>query len=324
MKIVERGVAAEVVDVDISDITQEKIDRIRNALLRTPIVVLKKQTTEAIHYARFIHSISANKKIDNWARCFWFEDGTNSPLNKAIGDFESIPYQNPYDTNKPYPVQRVNSSRENNGVFRGVFQGKRLDWHSNLNNVNHADGVAIQGYEHCEGTRTDFNNTVIAYNEMPQDLKDKLEDRWCQYEYVYSRWADITSMNQVFHMDSRHIIGQPGYTREYKFWLKQKNIGGTQGVYFFPYNNARIQNDIDRKLYKELKEYLYQSKFVYEHNWEVGDIVLSDQLLSQHKRPILNDEWDRVLEKRVLHRYTFMISQPHIPEWNSIDESLVP
>jgi len=320
MKFIERGVAKEVVDVDISDIAQPEIDRIRAVLLQTPIVVLKKQTTEALHYARFIHRLSANKRIENWERCYWYEDGTNSEHNSHT-QMSDIPYKNPLVHKGMYPVQRVNSSKEKSGAFRGVFQGKRLDWHCNLNNVNHADGVAIQGFEHCEGTRTDFNNTVLAYSKMPTDLKEKIQNRWCEYEYVYSKWADISSMTQMFLMSGRHdIMKLPGYDNKYKFWLKQKNIGGIEGVYFFPMNNARIQDDEDRKIFKELREYLYQPKFVYEHNWEVGDIVLSDQLLSQHKRPILSDEWEKVLEKRVLHRYTFMISQPKIPQWNNFDE----
>ena len=41
------------------------------------------------------------------------------------------------------------------------------------------------------------------------------------------------------------------------------------------------------------------------YEWEVGDIVLSDQLLTQHKR---QDAWDEVLEKRLLHRVTFNLS----------------
>ena len=235
MKAVDLGVSKEIIDVDIANISTAEIDQIRDVLLQTPIVVLKNQTTEAIHFARFVHNLSANKQIDNWPRCFWYEDGTASGL--TLTSFEPQPYINPCTVDGLYPVQRVNSSREKDtGDYRGVFQGKRLDWHSNLNNVNHADGVAIQGFEHCAGTRTDFNNTVIAYKEMPQDLKNKIENKWCEYEYVYSRWADIDSMQQMMHMDARHFLGQPGYERNFKFWLKQKNIHGTEGIYFFPYN----------------------------------------------------------------------------------------
>ena len=44
---------------------------------------------------------------------------------------------------------------------------------------------------------------------------------------------------------------------------------------------------------------------MYSHYYEIGDVVLSDQLLSLHKRDQNDPE---ILERRVLHRITFKIS----------------
>ena len=45
---------------------------------------------------------------------------------------------------------------------------------------------------------------------------------------------------------------------------------------------------------------------------EIGDVVLSDQLLSLHKRDQNDPE---ILERRVLHRITFKISNLGKPTW---------
>ena len=54
-----------------------------------------------------------------------------------------------------------------------------------------------------------------------------------------------------------------------------------------------------------LYDHMFQEQYVYEHNWEVGDIILMDQLITQHKREFVEPT---LLEKRVLHRLTFMLN----------------
>ena len=60
---------------------------------------------------------------------------------------------------------------------------------------------------------------------------------------------------------------------------------------------------------------------MYQHFYEIGDIVLSDQILSLHKRD-QNDP--NILAERVLHRITFKISNTGKPTWcekyNNIDK----
>ena len=53
---------------------------------------------------------------------------------------------------------------------------------------------------------------------------------------------------------------------------------------------------------------------MYHHEWETGDIVLSDQLLTLHKRGTDDPE---ILSKRVLNRITFHISGDLIRENNA-------
>jgi len=58
-------------------------------------------------------------------------------------------------------------------------------------------------------------------------------------------------------------------------------------------------------LQKDIEDYLFQDKYQYHHHWQEGDVVLSDQILTLHKRQT-NDS-DK-LSKRVLNRITFRLS----------------
>ena len=69
--------------------------------------------------------------------------------------------------------------------------------------------------------------------------------------------------------------------------------------------DRKIAVILNKSLKQKLIDHLFQDKYIYEHMWEPGDIVLMDQLLTLHKRG--TDDPD-ILSKRVLHRITFPIS----------------
>jgi len=76
--------------------------------------------------------------------------------------------------------------------------------------------------------------------------------------------------------------------------------GNKLGLYFHYLNKCRILNDPE--LLDLLKVHCLNNDFVYTHVWSPGDIVLSDQLLTLHRR----DQNDPViLGQRVLSRYGF-------------------
>ena len=66
------------------------------------------------------------------------------------------------------------------------------------------------------------------------------------------------------------------------------------------HNNCTFPKDPELK--NILMEHCFQDKYVYNPKWHPGDIVISDQVLTLHKRV----EWEpEIIAKRVLHRITF-------------------
>ena len=95
----------------------------------------------------------------------------------------------------------------------------------------------------------------------------------------------------------------------YKMWIEQENAGGVKGIYLYTNNDCEIPGE-DTTLFTDLQDFLFQEKYMYHHDWSIGDIVLSDQLITLHKRRLEDDD---IFEKRLLNRLTFRLTNQGNP-----------
>lgn len=301
---IKQGVAVEIKNFDITNFTQNQTDFISQTLKENTIVVIKKQNYAPGHFTKFISKIG---KIANYVH-FAFDPITGETKYSPNPDDGLIDPDSWPDPNT-YPVQRV-TGKKVNGKSSGIFGEGILDWHSNLNGLDRADGVALQGYQGVENTSTTWLNTSFAFSEMPEELKIRCNNVFCEYEYSPEIWAGDKETISIITQNVADGRIQKGKTW-YKMWLIQKNIIGKQGIYFYTNNKCKIVTE-DKNLYNDLKDFIFQEKYMYQHYYEQGDIVLSDQLLSLHKRDQNDPE---ILSKRILHRITFKISNVKKPYW---------
>jgi taurine dioxygenase len=288
MKIVpiNNGVAVEIQDVDITELTEFGYQYIKDALHKHLVVVIKNQPKNTWEYTKLIENIGT---IGNYAQMKFTPDGEDFPADQVVSTSEWS------GAKEDYPVQRV-TGKKKNGKFTGVFGTGKLDWHANLNGLDRADGVALQGWQDCENTSTSFLNTNLAYNDLDEDLLDQIKNLHCEYEYSPEVWAEGLPQEQLERMKQN--------SNKYKMWLIQENVKGVKGLYFYTNNKCKLICD-DQNLYNKIHDHLFQEKYIYQHWWEPGDIVLMDQLLTLHKRDQNDPE---ILSKRILHRITFGIS----------------
>ena len=279
--------AVEVLDFDITNFTKEDSNALRELLLKELIVVIKQQDTNSLNFARLIHEIGG---MANWNLMHTDYDGN------SIGAFSEYPDVYSWDKDKFFPIQSVTGKKSKDGEFNGIFPLGKLDWHCNLNGPDRADGVALQGIKGVEGTQTSWMNTAIALQEMPEELYARVKGKYANFQYNFLKWADVANeVQREYMMKHRH---------SYKMWLEQENAAGVKGIYLYTNNDCEIEGD-DGTLFQDLQDYFFQEKFMYHHDWQVGDIVLSDQLLTLHKR---RQETDEIFEQRLLNRITFRLS----------------
>lgn len=295
-KNIKNGVAVEIFDLDINSKNYNS-KQIKNLLLQNTIVVIKNQDVRSGIFTKFVDQIG---HIANYNQ-FVFDPITGEYRYHPKDTDSFIPPDKwgAYDT---YPVQRV-TGKKVGGEISGIFGTGILDWHANLNGLNRADGVALQAISNCEETSTSYLNMAKAYEEMPYDLKKRCKNVYCEYEYSPETWATGLPERQKQAMIKNRS--------KYKMWLIQENRGGKKGLHFYINNNCKIIGG-DTNLYNDLRDFIFQEKYIYQHFYERGDIVLSDQILSLHKRDQNDPE---ILEKRVLHRITFRLSNVGNPSW---------
>jgi len=312
MKVIPlKNCAVEITDCDLSNLTDDEYQQIKDILLDKLIIVFRNQSRKTIPFAKLIFKMG-NRSIANWSQSVWDVNGnrlTDIP-EKPINPFT---FKGPDDM---YPVQRVTGQLKE-GKRSGIFGTGKLDWHSNYNGPGRANCVALQGMsEGIRNTSTSFMDTTLAYADMPEELKKRCEGVIGHFEYAPEIWAEGLPDDQLAYMKPNAV--------PYEMPLINTGFNGKKGLYFHFLNKCTFPTD--PSLLDELKKFCLNEKYIYTHFWEPGDVILMEQILTIHKRD--QDDAD-ILKERVLLRYTFHLDDSKVkkesppkkkPEslWNSI------
>lgn len=282
-----KNVGVEIYNFDLSTATSLEYAEIKEIFLSELIVVFKNQKVLTLPFAKLVSSIG---EIANFSQCAWDRNGNRVKIEQFVD-----PKNWPTDDSL-FPVQRVTGMKKNNSDS-GIFGQGILDWHSNMNGpFNRARGVALQGVEGVSGTSTLWMDTTKAYADMSDELKKRCEGVTGRFTYSPEVWAEGLAAWQYEGM----IKNKETF---YEMPLINRSFRNRIGLYFHFLNSCSFPTDPD--LFSILKAHCFQDKYIQEMNWEPGDVHLSDQVLTLHKR-VQNDP--EVLSKRVLHRYTFNFS----------------
>ena len=185
-------------------------------------------------------------------------------------------------------ILRVTGEKNKHGE-EGLFgHVSALDWHANQpSNKKRMPLIWLYGVKGTRGSRTSWINMIEAYEKMPKKLKERLKGKKAYFGYESGKY----STSSFFH---EHV------NKENLFPIVMENAIGMEGIYF-PFNQMfgidGMPDALFKDLIEEVKKHVLKPKFVYHHDWEDGDVVLSEQWLSIHKR------WEfQGMPNRVLHR----------------------
>jgi alpha-ketoglutarate-dependent 2,4-dichlorophenoxyacetate dioxygenase len=145
-----------------------------------------------------------------------------------------------------------------------------------------------------EGGNTEFCDLRAAYDALPLDLKEEIQD--------------LSAEHYALH--TRLLLGDDAYTDEQKkaiepaVWpLVSVHPGSKRQVLFVGVHAHKIMGwpiAEARIFLSDLLEHATQRSFVYAHQWQVGDLVMWDNRSTLHRgrRYDLN-------QRRELRRTTF-------------------
>ena len=151
------------------------------------------------------------------------------------------------------------------------------------------DGVALGN--------TLFSSTAKAYEDLPKQTKDRLEGLKAIHSYAFRKRPPGSQRHKitatVLHEtpDIAHPI------------VRTHPKTGRKALYVFEGECVGIEGMEDneaRELIHELTEHCIQPKYIYEHRWQVGDVVMWDNAASLHLA--ICDY--KLPQRRLLHRVT--------------------
>lgn len=219
----------------------------------------------------------------------------NDELNfcRVIGNYQHYPEDE----------SRVQHIRLNEGILRvtgkkneygeeGLFGHRAaLDWHANqASNKERMPLIWLYGAEGTKGSRTSWINNIVSYEALSSSMKDRIKDIKVYCGYEDGKYSTSTFFKN--HINKTNSIN-----------LVQTNKEGKTGL-FFPFLQIfgfeGYTDDDFNAIMSELTSHILKDEFVYHHDWDDNDVVISEQWLSIHKRWEFNG-----MQDRVLHRIAF-------------------
>jgi alpha-ketoglutarate-dependent taurine dioxygenase len=253
---------------NLKEATQEDVNNIAKHIAKNTLVVFKKQPLDINDELRILKMFKNPEPL--WDKDDPFFDDYAADVAK---DPDGI-------------ICRVtNALRDGKPGMAGWEDG--FDWHCNMpDKEDKMPIVWIYGVSGTKGSRTSFNNTVRVYEDLDQDTKTKLSK-------LHSIYGNIGAEEAPNHTGVNYNYG----------WtppLVYTNIAGSTGLYLSPLQIQRfveLSQEESDALKDELFELILRDEYVYHHDWDDGDLLLTEQWLGIHKRWAFDK-----MDERILHR----------------------
>ena len=256
------------IDEDIKELSQDQLFEVAKLINRHFVVIFKNQNLTIEDELRITSTIG-KVKLDH---------GKDEKQEKAISLQPG--------------VLRVTGEKNEDGNIGLFGHNEVLDWHTHHTSSKFRyPFVWMYSIKGSKGSKTSWINQELSYKDLSNEMKDKLENIKYVSGNEYGRFSDMK-------------IGHKGLHKENPMKIVYKNKEDKKGLYFPFLQVFDIVEGATKEEWTELYNFLIkhctQEKFIYHHNWQDNDLVISEQWLSIHKRwPFDN------MKDRLLHRIAF-------------------
>jgi taurine dioxygenase len=182
-----------------------------------------------------------------------------------------------------------------NGMAIGALGSYEAIWHTDMSyNPEPPQASALYALEvPPAGGDTGFANMYRAFEELPDDLRRRVEGRLCRHDSTYNSAGELRrGFREV--SDPREA---PGADHPI---VRTHPVTGRKALFLGRRRNAYIQGlDLadSESLLDALWAHATQTKYTWYQQWRVGDLLLWDNRCALHRR----DEFDPAT-RRLMHR----------------------
>jgi len=184
-------------------------------------------------------------------------------------------------------------------------KGDRL-WHTDsaFMELRSAYSLLLAWQVPKEGGETWFADTRSAYEDLPQEMKDRIEGLVGENSLWWSRKLAGAQIDEA-EIDQKMKAYHP---------LVHVHAGsGRKALYIAAHTRdiVGMEREEGRKLIRELIEFATQPQYIFSVKWNVGDLVIWDNLCSMHR----GGDFDYENEKRDMRRTTVREAPaPDVPD----------
>ena len=273
MKLINslKSLGGEIVDLDISNkLTQDQINFINQSWDERLVLVFKKQDLD-------------DHKLINFSKYF--------------GELDP-PGPNPYGITflPEFPEINVISNVKNEqGTPIGNLGDGEAVWHADMTYLQLPPKAGIlYALEVPENQgNTHFANMALAYNELPNKLKEKIDDKILIHDSAHNSagmlrkgYSEVDNPSETPGARHPMVITDKNTNKKLLF------LGRRPHAYIIGLELEESEN-----LLNEIWEHATQEKFTWTQKWEKGDLLMWKNLNVLHKRDAFDPN-----TRRVMHR----------------------
>ena len=179
------------------------------------------------------------------------------------------------------------------GVPIGGLGNLEADWHTDMSYLEQPPIASVLYAREIPavGANTSFADMYAALSEMPLHLRRRIEPLSVLHDSAYTsvgtlrEGADaLTDVRQAEGAVHPTILKHPDSHRDALYLGRRLNA-----------SFVGLTLEDSEALLDEVWEYCTQARFIYEHIWQVGDLVMWDNRCTIHRRDAFDDSARRIM-----------------------------
>jgi taurine dioxygenase len=212
-------------------------------------------------------------------------DAQQVTFGQCFGEIEKARYKSPLTDRDDIMV--ISNIREDGKVLGQLPDGEMSFHFDRIHQPKPCRGAALRCIETPDdGGDTCFANMVMAYDTLPDATKRRIEGKVAVNSFTYT----ATSRDQKDGNGPRathpvvRTIPETGRKALYLCRLMTDHIEG-------------LSDAESETLINELCDHIEQPRFIYQHKWKVGDILVWDNRCTCHARTDFPESQRRLMKR---------------------------
>lgn len=205
-----------------------------------------------------------------------------------------------------HPEVFIVSNVVENGREIGARGGAR-HWHSDY---SYRERPSLGSLFYClecppEGGQTQFASMYTAYEALPDEKKEFLAEVRAVHDYNYY-WTNYTPHREPLTEEQKLQVPPVAHPA-----LRTHPVSGRRALYLAHQVVSHFEGmefEESQEIIEEIVSFATESRFVYTHEWRLGDVIFWDNRSSMHRVLPFDEERHR----RRMHRTTLKGDRPYL------------